>query len=214
MEEDNITTLFLDIGGVLLTNGWDMQERHLAAIHFDLDEDEMNERHHLISDIYESGKLTLDEYLDRIVFYRQRDFSKTDFTKFMFDQSQPIKGSIEFFKGLKEQYQLRVMAVSNEARELNEFRIQKYKLNQLFDCFVSSCYVHLRKPDVDIFHMACNIAQTPLSNILFIDDRDICVEAALSLNITSYRFLSLAATEKYMKTLNFAVDSRIEKVNH
>src|ERR1700730_9061697 len=141
--ENKITTLFLDIGGVLLTNGWDSQARHLAATRFELDEEEMNERHHLTFDTYESGKLTLDEYLERIVFYEKRNFSKDEFKAFMFEQSRPIEGSIEYFKELKVQWKLKIIAVNNEARELNEFRIHEFGLGKLFDAFISSCYVHL-----------------------------------------------------------------------
>ena len=168
--------MFLDIGGVLLTNGWDHNARQRAAVHFKLqeEEDEINERHHLTFDTYESGKLSIDEYLTRTIFYSKRKFSRDAFKTFMFEQSKPIKGSMEFFCSLKEKHNLKVIAVSNEAREINEYRIKKYKLEQLFNGFVSSCYVHLRKPDADIFRMACDIAQTPIHNILYIDDRLIC----------------------------------------
>jgi putative hydrolase of the HAD superfamily len=214
MKKKNITTLFLDIGGVLLTNGWDRQGRHRAAVKFNLDEEEMNERHHLTFDTYETGKLTLDEYLTRIVFYTKRKFSKNDFIKFIFDQSQPIKGSLEFFKALKEQYQLRVIAVSNEAREINEYRIKKYKLNHLFDSFVSSCYVHLRKPDADIFRMACNVAQTPIPNILYVDDRHMFVEVARSINLHAYHFQGLDKAKEYMKSLKFSPAGIVKKNKH
>jgi putative hydrolase of the HAD superfamily len=212
-KKETITTLFLDIGGVLLTNGWDRQARRKAATLFKLDEEEMNERHHLTFDTYETGKLTLDEYLNRTVFYTKRKFSKKDFIKFIFDQSQPIEGTLDFFKELKEQYQLRVIAVSNEAREINEYRIKKYKLNQLFNGFVSSCYVHLRKPDADIFHMAINIAQTPLSNILYVDDRDMFVEVARSLKLHAYHFQGLDGAKKYINSLKFSAAGIVKKDN-
>ncbi len=204
VQEEKITTLFLDIGGVLLTNGWGRQSRCRAAKLFKLNEEEMNERHHLTFDTYESGKLKLDEYLNRIVFYTKRKFSKNDFIKFMHEQSQPIIGSLEFFKELKKQYHLKVIAVSNEAREINEYRIKKFKLNHLFDSFVCSCYVHLRKPDTDIFHMACNVAQSPIPHILYIDDRHMFVEVARSLNLHAYHFQNLDDTKKYLETIKFA----------
>ena len=204
MKGDKVTTLFLDIGGVLLTNGWDHKARHLAATRFELDEEEMNERHHLTFDTYESGKLKLDEYLNRIVFYTKRSFSKDDFKAFMFEQSRPIEGSIELFKSLKDQHQLKIIAVSNEARELNEFRIKEYKLDRFFDAFVSSCYVHLRKPDTDIFRMACDMSQTPLPNILYIDDRLMFIEVAGTLNIRGYHFKGVEEAKSYMKTINFS----------
>ena len=204
MKEDAITTLFLDIGGVLLTNGWDRKARHRAALQFQLDEEETNERHHLTFDTYESGKLTLDEYLDRVVFYTKRNFSKDHFKAFMFDQSKPLEGAIEFFGTLKAKHKLKVIAVSNEARELNEFRIKKYKLDLFFDAFVSSCYVHLRKPDADIFRMACGIAQTPPAHILYVDDRLMFIEVARALDIRGYHFEGVKKAKTYMKTLSFS----------
>ncbi len=93
----HITTLFLDLGGVLLTNGWDRAARQRAAERFHLDYDETNERHHLTFDTFEEGKLTLDEYLDRVVFYQPRDFSRGTFVEFMYAQSQPYQDMIDWF---------------------------------------------------------------------------------------------------------------------
>ncbi|MGA7195003.1 MAG: hypothetical protein WBW94_15365 [Anaerolineales bacterium] len=109
-----ITTLFLDIGGVLLTNGWDRHVRLEAAEKFGLNYDEMNERHHLTFDTYEAGKLSLDEYLNRIVFYEDRFFSREEFKKFVYDQSQPYSDMIQLMRGLKARYDLQIAAVSNE----------------------------------------------------------------------------------------------------
>ena len=200
---EHITTLFLDIGGVLLTSGWDRNSRRLAATTFNIDHDEMEERHHLTFGLYETGLLSLDEYLNRIVFYKEINFSKEDFKSFMFDQSKPIEGSIEFFKSLKIKHSLRVIAVNNEALELNEFRIKEYKLDQLFDAFVSSCYVHLSKPDVEILHMACGIAHVTPPNILYVDDRPLFVEVARSFGIRGYHFQELEDAKQYIKALRF-----------
>src|SRR5579872_1649214 len=112
MKTDSITTLFLDIGGVLLTNGWDRNARKRAVEKFNLDSEEVNERHHLTFDTYEEGKLTLDEYLSRVIFYEPRSFSKDDFIKFMYAQSAPYAENLAFFKALKKQYGLKVLAVS------------------------------------------------------------------------------------------------------
>jgi putative hydrolase of the HAD superfamily len=202
--EKNITTLFLDIGGVLLTNGWTRKSLHLASSRFEFDEEETDERHHLTFDTYEAGKLTLDDYLDRVVFYRKRNFTKEEFKTFMFDQSIPIEGTLEFFKELKSLHNLKVIAVNNEARELNDFRIQKYKLDELFDAFVSSCNVHLRKPDVEIFKMACDIAHTSPPNILYVDDRLMFVEVAATIGIRGYHFTELNATKTFMESIRFS----------
>jgi len=199
-----VTTLFLDIGGVLLTSGWDRNSRVLAATTFNIDHDEMEERHHLTFALYETGMLSLDEYLNRIVFYQDRNFSKVDFKSFMFEQSQPIEGSIEFFKWLKNKYSLKVIAVNNEALELNDYRIKEYKLDQLFDAFVSSCYVHLNKPDVEILHMACGIAHVSPPSILYVDDRLLFVEVARSFGINGYHFQRLEDAKLFIQALRFS----------
>ena len=121
--------LFLDIGGVLLTNGWDRHAREHAAGQFNLDYDEMDERHNLTFDTYEEGKLSLDEYLSRVVFYRERSFTRDEFQTFMFKQSQPLTDMILFIRELKSRYKLKTIAVSNEGRELTEYRIREFKLD-------------------------------------------------------------------------------------
>src|SRR5580693_7409050 len=165
-----ITTLFLDIGGVLLTDGWAMASRKQAAEQFGLDWNEMEVRHHLTFDTYEEGKLTLDEYLSRVVFYQKRSFSRAQFRKFMFAQSKPFPEMIELVRLLKSKYGLKIAVVSNEGRELNAHRIQTFKLDSFVDFFISSCFVHFRKPDEDIFRMALDIAQVPASRAVYIDD--------------------------------------------
>jgi putative hydrolase of the HAD superfamily len=206
MKHKAITTLFLDIGGVLLSNGWGSEQRNNAIAHFKLDKDQMNERHHLTFDTYEEGKLEFKEYLKRVVFYKKRKFSEGEFIRFMFKQSQVYQDAIDFFKELKRRYHLRVIAVSNEGKEINEFRIKKYKLNTLFDAFISSSYVHLRKPDTDIFKMAVDISQTAPEHSLYVDDRLMFVEVAqgLGLHGIHYRGLELAKVqlEKFGLTVN------------
>jgi len=135
---DKISALFLDIGGVLLTNGWDRIARQRAIEKFRLDEDEVNERHHLTFDTYEEGKLSLVQYLNRVIFYKERSFAMEEFRQFMFSQSQPYTEMIQFVQDLKDRYHLRLVVVSNEGRELNEYRIRTFKLNEFIDAFISS----------------------------------------------------------------------------
>ena len=203
IEPTAIKTLFLDIGGVLLTNGWGRDFRERAEKKFGLDSKETEERHHLTFDTYEEGKLTLDEYLGRVVFYRQTDFTKEDFKQFMFDQSEELEGALNFFKTLKKQYNLKVIAVSNEGKELNEYRIAKFRLNDLFDAYISSCYIHLRKPDKDVLRMACDISQTRPDEALYVDDRLMFVEVARSYGIPALHYESLSAAKDYISKLTF-----------
>src|SRR5690349_2574587 len=179
-----ITTLFLDIGGVLLTNGWDHNSRRRAAQTFGLDYDEMSERHHLTFDTYEEGKLSLDEYLRRVVFYQERSFSREEFKTFMYAQSKPYPDMIRLIRELKTGYSLRVAAVSNEGRELTIYRVQQFELRTFVDFFISSCFVHYRKPDEDMFRIALDISQAQSEQVIYIDDRAMFVEVARDLGIT------------------------------
>src|SRR5450755_3367359 len=156
-----ITTWFLDIGGVLLTNGWDHHTRKRAGAHFKLDLVEMQERHGLNFETHEEGKITFKEYLGRVVFHQKRSFTRSEFWRFMFAQSKPYTEMIELVRTLKAKYGLKIAVVSNEARELNAYRIQKFKLDGFVDAFISSCFIHLRKPDADIFRLALDIMLTP-----------------------------------------------------
>ncbi len=194
-----VTTLFLDIGGVLLTNGWDHGARRLAAETFALDYGEMNERHHLTFDTYEEGKLSLDEYLTRVVFYEERCFSREEFREFMFSQSRPFPDMIELVCRLKEHRRLKVAAVSNEGRELNAYRITTFGLDRFIDFFISSSFVHYRKPDADIYRIALDIAQVKPEQVVYVEDRPMFVEVAQGLGIKGIIHTGCEATKRKLK---------------
>ncbi len=183
MPTTKITTLFLDIGGVLLTNGWDRNSRKLAAEKFGLDREDMDERHHLTFDTYEEGKLSMDEYLNRVIFNQERPFSREEFKAFMVSRSAPFPQMIDLVTRLKARFGLKLVAVNNEGKELSLHRIRKFSLNAFIDFFVSSCFVHFRKPDADIYRMALDMAQTSPDQSLYIDDRLLFVEVARGLGL-------------------------------
>lgn len=183
MKKQAITTLFVDIGGVLLTNGWDHNSRQLAAETFGFDLKEMDSRHRMTFDTFEIGKISLEEYLKRALFYKKRSFTMQQFIDFMKAQSKSYPKMIELIKKYKEKHNLKVVVVSNEGRELTEYRIQKFKLDQFVDFFVSSCFVHLRKPDGEIYRVALDLAQASPKEVLYVDDRDMFVEVARNLGI-------------------------------
>jgi len=180
-----IAALFLDIGGVLLTDGWGHQFRELDATVFNLDLAEINDRHKLTIETYEMGKLTLEEYMNLVVFYQEQTFSRAEFQKFMFEQSKPYPEMIGLIRKLKAKYGLKIVVVSNEGRELNEYRLRKFKLDGFVDSFISSCFVHVRKPDADIFRLALDIAQVPTRNVVYIEDNPMFVRIAEGLGIKS-----------------------------
>lgn len=193
-ESTHISALFLDIGGVMLTNGWDRHARRCAAEQFHLDYDEMDENHHLTFDTYEEGKLSLNDYLDRVVFYKPRSFSRDEFQEFMFAQSQPYPQMLTLLRKLKRRYKLHMTAVSNEGRELTIHRIRRFDLISIIDTFVSSCFVHFRKPDPDMYRMAVDITQVPVEHTVYIDDRPMFVDVAESMGIHGIRHKDFETT--------------------
>ena len=189
-----ITTLFVDIGGVLLSNGWGLASRQLAATTFGLDGAEMERRHQLVFSTYELGHLSLADYLRQVVFYQPRSFGAADFQKFMFAQSQPYPPMLALVRQLKANYHLKVAVVSNEARELNAHRIHAFGLAEFVDFFVSSCFVHLSKPDVAIFRLALDLAQVPAEQVLYLEDQPLFVGVAADLGIRGICHESYTAT--------------------
>jgi putative hydrolase of the HAD superfamily len=205
MRKDTIVCLFLDIGNVLLTNGWDHLMRQQAAENFGLDYEEMNERHHLTFDTYEEGKLSLAEYLGRVVFYQPRSFSREEFEDFMFAQSKPKGKMIQLVQELKQRYGLKIAAVSNEGRELTLHRVKKFKLSSFIDFFISSCFVHLRKPDKDMYRLALDCAQVEAEQVVYVDDRPMFVEVAATLGIKGIHHRDFASTRNDL--VNFGLET-------
>ena len=194
-QEVTIKALFLDIGGVFLTNGWDTTARKEAAKEFSLDFEELNGRHRIIFDAYESGKASLEEYLDLLVFYEQRSFTKQAFIDFMMGKSQPYHDMINLVSKLKHTYHLRTIAVNNEGRELNEYRIKQFGLKDFIDVFASSCFLHMRKPDKDIYQAALDLAQVDPAEAVYLDDRPVFIQAAKQLGINTIHHIDTAHTE-------------------
>lgn len=206
-----VTTLFLDIGGVILSNGWGHESRKLAAETFHLNPDEMEDRHHINMATHEEGKLTLSEYLNRVVFYKKRSFTPDQFREFMFTQTTPNTEMIEFIKQLKEQYKLKIAVVNNEGRVLNEYRIKKFQLIQFVDFFISSCFVHLRKPDTDIFRLALDIAQVPAEQVVYIEDLQMFVDVARSMGIRSIQHKNYLSTSEVLANMGLKIGQKKEK---
>lgn len=189
----SVKVLFLDIGGVMLENGWGHEKRGRAADLFGFDIDELNERHHLTFDTYEEGKLTLDTYLDRVIFYEKRSFSRGDFKEYMF-RTKSYPEMIGLFRDLKRKYGLRYVAVSNEGRELTGRRVKDHGLAEFIDFFIVSCFVHFRKPDEDIYRIALDATQVSPGEVVYIDDRGLYVEVARTLGINGIHHVDYAAT--------------------
>jgi len=201
MSSTAITHLFLDIGGVLLTNGWDRHMRRAAAQKFGLDLDDLNDRHKMSFDTYEQGKLTLDTYLNQVLFYKERPFTREDFKEFMFAQSEPKTEMINLVSALKWKHRLKTAAISNEGRELTVYRIKKFNMAAFIDFFVSSCFVHFRKPDADMYRIALDISQADPARSVYIDDRALFVEIAQGLGLHGIQHTDFQATRNTLKDL-------------
>ena len=201
MEAAALKILFFDIGGVLLTNGWGRDSRKEAAEQFGLDYDEVNELHNFIFNVYEIGSISLDEYLDTVVFNHPREFTREDFKDFMYSRSKELPGTLEWLKEWKKDCGFRLISINNEGKELNDYRVKKFKLHDCFDAFVSSCEVNMRKPDPGIFKLAMGIAQVLPQQCVYFDDRIMFVHAALKLGIRAYQHTSFESTKKILEEL-------------
>jgi putative hydrolase of the HAD superfamily len=184
----DVTALFWDVGGVILSNGWDRAARSDAAKKFGLDWEELQDRHDLASPAFESGKITLATYLDRIVFYRKRAFTREEFTDFMFEQSSEFPDSRAVLTAVAATGKYLLATINNEALELNERRIQQFHLRNEFKAFFSSCYLGIRKPDEAIYKLALEVTQRVPEECLFIDDRELNLECANQLRMRTIRF--------------------------
>jgi putative hydrolase of the HAD superfamily len=183
-----ITALFWDVGGVLLSNGWDRSNRRQAAEHFSLDWEEFQDRHEFVSTDFEAGRLTLQEYLQRTVFYRSRSFTEEEFKKFMFGQSQPHPETLAIAERLAKTGKYLMATLNNESLELNLYRIERFRLRTHFTAFFSSCFLGVRKPDRDIYRQALQISQRQLDACLFIDDRALNLECAQLLGMRTIQY--------------------------
>ncbi len=196
-----ITCAFVDIGGVLLTNGWDHHARRRAAANFNLAWAPMEARHRMVFELHEEGKLTFEEYLGLVIFDEKRPFTRAQFRAFMLSQSKPYPRMIQMVADLKLRHGLKIVVVSNESRELNAHRIGTFKLGEFVDFFVSSCFVQMRKPDANIFRLALDMAQVQAREIVYIENTQMFVEIAEGLGIKSILHTGLDSTRAKLTSL-------------
>lgn len=201
LEATSVKILFFDIGGVLLTNGWGHESRREASKVFGLDYAEVTELHTFIFNVYEMGSITLDEYLDTVIFNHPRDFAREDFKEFMFRQSVELPGTLQWLKEWKKDCGFRIIAINNEGKELNDYRVKKFKLHDCFDAFISSCEVKLRKPDPAIFNLALGVALAKPSQCVYFDDRPMFANAAQKLGIRAFHHTGFETTKTILENL-------------
>jgi putative hydrolase of the HAD superfamily len=194
-----IRTLFWDVGGVLLTNAWDHEERERAVENFQLQKVDFEARHKEVVTMFEEGKISLDQYLDRTVFYQARKFSKEEFKSYMFSLSRPKTEVLEFARSLAGKYLM--ATINNESREMNEYRIKQFGLSQVCDLFVSSCYVGMRKPDEKIYRVALDMIQKTPDECCFIDDRPANIDGAAKVSMRTVLMRDSAQLKKDLQSL-------------
>ena len=213
MQTTRPTTLFLDIGGIMLTNGWDRTSRKRAEEYFDLqsEHEDIAVRHEAFFDVYELGKLSLDDYLSRVFFFKNRPFTQEDVKTFIYQQSQPMPDMLNLLRHLKARYNLRTLAVSNEGREIAVYRIHKYNLGDFIDTFLVSSFVHLRKPDPEIYTIALDMAQVPVNEVVYLEDRILSIEAAERLGIASIHHTQFETTRDTLARMGLPLDPAQEK---
>ena len=203
-----ITTVFVEVGGVLLTNGWGHHERRRVAKHFNLNLAEMDERHRLVFETHEEDKLSFEEYLAWVVFFEKRPFTRQQFRDCMFSQSKPIPKMLELIAQLKAQHGVKIVVVSNESRAVNAYRIRTFHLDRLVDTFISSCFVGMRKPDANIFRLALDLAQTAPEQAIFIDNTAMFVEIAERFGIHGVLHVDYESTRA--KLASFGLQVKVE----
>jgi putative hydrolase of the HAD superfamily len=200
-----ITAIFWDVGGVLLSNAWDHEQRQRTLERFGLDDVEFESRHEMLVSSLERGKITLDEYLERTIFYRLRPFTLDEFKKYMFTLSQPSTDTLQLAKELAKSCRYLMATINNESKELNSFRIQTFGLREIFSLFVSSCFVGLRKPEEGIYRLALEITQRAPEESCFIDDRPLNLDTASRLGMHVIQMKSTEQLRQELQKLGIAV---------
>lgn len=188
----DIRHIFFDIGGVLGSNCWDREQRHRAVERFDLNLEDFQWRHEEVVAEWEEGRITLDEYLDIAVFNTQRPFSREEFVDFMYSQSVPDKATVQIARALSGDSRFTLMTLNNESEELNVYRIEMFGISEIFEAFLSSCWLGVRKPMPRIYSRALGIAHAEPASSLFIDNlqQNLTPASSLGMNVILFKSAS------------------------
>jgi putative hydrolase of the HAD superfamily len=200
-----ISAMFWDVGGVLLTNAWDRAQRERALGQFKLDEAEFDDRHQMLVSSLERGKIGFDEYLDRTVFYRPRPFAREVFKDYVFSLSQPHRDVLALAEQLARSGRYFMAIINNESKELNLYRIQTFGLREIFSVFVSSCFVGLRKPEQGIYRLALEVTQKSPEDCCFIDDRALNLESAQRLGMHTVEMQDVEQLRRELRRLGVEI---------
>jgi len=197
----SIRGIFWDVGGVLLSNAWDHEQRALALEKFGVDPKEFHSRHEMVVSSFERGKIGLDLYLDKTIFYKSRSFTREAFKEMMFSLSTPIPGALDIARELAASEKYFMGTINNESRELNLYRIEKWGMRKIFRLFISSCFVGLRKPEPGIYQLAIETTQIAPEQCCFIDDRALNLESAQALGMKTIEMKDAAQLKRDLEAL-------------
>lgn len=203
---NGISTILWDVGGVLLTNGWDHRQREAVLPRFGLDPAEFERRHAAVTDAWEKDEITAEQYLMHTVFFEPRGFTQEAFLDAMRRESTLLDDSaVGILRQLAASEEYVLATVNNEARALNEYRLVEFDLIDQFDAFFSSCYLGLRKPNRKIYQVALDVLQRDPEEVAFIDDRAENVAAAATLGIHAIRYEGAAQLADELSRLGVQV---------
>jgi putative hydrolase of the HAD superfamily len=200
-----ISAIFWDVGGVLLTNAWDRSQRERALEQFKLDEEEFQDRHEMLVSSLERGKIGFEEYLDRTIFYRPRPFAREVFKDYVFSLSQPHREVLALAETLAKSGRYFMATINNESRDLNLYRIQTFGLRDIFSVFVSSCFVGLRKPEEGIYRLALELTQRSPEECCFIDDRALNLDCARRLGMHTIEMQDVEQLRRELRKLEVQI---------
>jgi putative hydrolase of the HAD superfamily len=205
MPHPKFRALYSDIGGVLGTNGWDTNLRKRITDHFGIDADSIESRHHLMFDSFERGYMSFETYLQYVFFNVPRAFTMDEVRAYTYNASTAWPENIDFFSRVKRDNHLKMALISNEGRGITEHRVGKFGLRNLADFMVISHYVHFRKPDLEIWRLALNLAQVTAEESIYIDDRELFADVAREIGFTAIHHTSLDSTRAELRKLGLAV---------
>jgi putative hydrolase of the HAD superfamily len=207
-----ISHVFFDVGGVLGSGGWDAGQRARAADRFGLDPADFDRRHAEVDEMWEDGRMTLDQYLDCTVFFKPRGFNRAGFTAFMRSQSEPFPETITIARALADAGRHRLMTINNESAELNTYRLRHFGLIDIFDAFFSSCWLGAMKPSPRIFELALSLSQADPVRSVFIDDREENTASARALGFHTIRFRGPRQLESELSALGIGTRKRVTQL--
>ncbi|HEX3663404.1 MAG TPA: HAD family phosphatase [Acidobacteriaceae bacterium] len=204
---NGISTMLWDVGGVLLTNAWDHQQRDAVVARFGLDRADFELRHAELAEPWERDEVGIEEYLRRTVFFQPRAFSQSEFLDAIRAQSTVLSdGALGIVRQLAASEEYVLATVNNESRAMNEFRLKKFGLSQVFSAFFTSCYLSVRKPDLRLYRIALDVLQCDPEDVVFIDDRPENVAAAASLGIHGIRYEGSAQLADELMRLGISLE--------